>query len=265
MRKAAGGAVGAARGQASGARSRAVRAASGPLAQADRARRAAGVGPNFPITALRRPDGGPGPEPPDRPHAGRAAQGARLRAPQREPQDGPERDRVEARLTSKLGRRPAQQETTRPRPRRGDELELTIDRLAHGGAGVARTDGLRRVRARRRAGRPRPRAHRRSPSAPSPRRSSSSCSSRARTGSSREAPHPGAPWQVLPYERQLEEKEAQVARRARAHRRLREPAGRADRARRRAAAATATSSSTRSARTRTASWCSASTARAAGT
>ena len=51
VRKAAGGAVGAARGQASGARSRAVRAASGPLAQADRARRAAGVGPNFPITA----------------------------------------------------------------------------------------------------------------------------------------------------------------------------------------------------------------------
>jgi hypothetical protein len=51
VRKAAGGAVGAARGQASGARGKAVRAASGPLAQADRARRAAGVGPNFPITA----------------------------------------------------------------------------------------------------------------------------------------------------------------------------------------------------------------------
>jgi len=51
VRKAAGGAVGAARGQASGARSRAVRAASGPLAQADRVRRTAGVGPNFPITA----------------------------------------------------------------------------------------------------------------------------------------------------------------------------------------------------------------------
>jgi len=50
-RKEAGGAVGAARGQASGARGRAVRVASGPLAQADRARRAAGVGPNFPITA----------------------------------------------------------------------------------------------------------------------------------------------------------------------------------------------------------------------
>jgi len=51
VRKAAGGAVGAARGQATGARSRAVRVAAGPLAQADRARRAAGVGPNFPILA----------------------------------------------------------------------------------------------------------------------------------------------------------------------------------------------------------------------
>ena len=51
VRKAAGGAVGVARGQASGARSRAVRAAAGPLAQADRARRTAGVGPNFPILA----------------------------------------------------------------------------------------------------------------------------------------------------------------------------------------------------------------------
>jgi hypothetical protein len=51
VRKAAGGVVGAARGQASGARSRAVRAAAGPLAQADRARRTAGVGPNFPILA----------------------------------------------------------------------------------------------------------------------------------------------------------------------------------------------------------------------
>jgi polyhydroxyalkanoate synthesis regulator phasin len=36
--------------QASGARKRAVRAASPALATADRARRAAGVGPNFPIT-----------------------------------------------------------------------------------------------------------------------------------------------------------------------------------------------------------------------
>ena len=51
VRRRAGGAVGGARKQASGTRSRAVRAASPALAQADRARRAAGVGPNFPITA----------------------------------------------------------------------------------------------------------------------------------------------------------------------------------------------------------------------
>jgi polyhydroxyalkanoate synthesis regulator phasin len=49
-RKAAGGAAGRARKQASGARSRAVRGASPALAQVDRVRRGAGVGPNFPIT-----------------------------------------------------------------------------------------------------------------------------------------------------------------------------------------------------------------------
>ena len=32
-------------------------------------------------------------------------------------------------------------EATRIRPRNGDELELTVDRLAYGGAGVARLDG----------------------------------------------------------------------------------------------------------------------------
>ena len=51
VRRRAGGAVGGARKQASGARSRAVRAGSPVLEQADRARRAVGVGPNFPITA----------------------------------------------------------------------------------------------------------------------------------------------------------------------------------------------------------------------
>ena len=30
----------------------------------------------------------------------------------------------------------------RPRPRRGDELEVTIDSLAHGGAGVGRAEGF---------------------------------------------------------------------------------------------------------------------------
>jgi hypothetical protein len=50
-RKAAGGAAGKARKEASGARGRAVRTASPALAQVDRVRRTAGVGPNFPITA----------------------------------------------------------------------------------------------------------------------------------------------------------------------------------------------------------------------
>jgi polyhydroxyalkanoate synthesis regulator phasin len=50
-RKAASGAAGRARKEASGARGRAVRSASPALAQVDRVRRGAGVGPNFPITA----------------------------------------------------------------------------------------------------------------------------------------------------------------------------------------------------------------------
>jgi 23S rRNA (uracil1939-C5)-methyltransferase len=102
------------------------------------------------------------------------------------------------------------QATTRPRPRRGDELELTIDRLAYGGAGVARTETGYVVFVRG--------------AVPGDR-------VRARIGKSKRswaeaelvelldpspdrvepvAPHPGAPWQVLPYERQLEEKQFQV-------------------------------------------------------
>src|SRR5947209_3035687 len=95
------------------------------------------------------------------------------------------------------------------RPARGDELELTIDSLAFGGAGVARLDGYvvfvqnaipgDRVRAvvsksKRAYAEARaieilqPSADRIEPA----------------------ASHPGAPWQVLPYERQLEIKQAQV-------------------------------------------------------
>src|SRR3954469_5302302 len=98
---------------------------------------------------------------------------------------------------------------TRIRPKRGDELELSVDSLAHGGAGVARLDGYvvfvqgavpgDRVRAvvgksKRDYAEARaveliePSAERIEP----------------------RAAHPGAPWQVLPYERQLAEKEAQV-------------------------------------------------------
>jgi 23S rRNA (uracil1939-C5)-methyltransferase len=91
----------------------------------------------------------------------------------------------------------------------GAELELRIDSLAYGGAGVARHDGYvlfvqggmpgDRVRARV-TKRKRAYAEARmvelldaSPERIEPR-----------------APHPGAPWQVLPYERQLAEKESQV-------------------------------------------------------
>jgi 23S rRNA (uracil1939-C5)-methyltransferase len=95
------------------------------------------------------------------------------------------------------------------RPRKGDELELRIDRLAHGGAGVARSEGyvvfvrgavpgdLVRARITR------------------SKRSFGEADTVELVEASPErveprAPHPGAPWQVLPYQRQLEEKEEQV-------------------------------------------------------
>ncbi len=97
----------------------------------------------------------------------------------------------------------------RARPRPGDELELTIDRLAHGGAGVARSEGYvvfvrgavpgDRVRARiTKSKRSFGEADVVELLQPSPERVEPL------------APHPGAPWQVLPYERQLREKEDQV-------------------------------------------------------
>src|ERR671931_252606 len=98
---------------------------------------------------------------------------------------------------------------TRTRPDRGQELELTVDALAFGVAGVARLDGYvvfvrdaipgDRVRA---VVTKRKKAY-----------------AEARTvalleaGPDRVAPladHPGAPWQVLPYERQLQVKADQV-------------------------------------------------------
>src|SRR5215212_1379190 len=103
-------------------------------------------------------------------------------------------------------------ETTAPksvRPRNGDELELRVDSLAHGGAGVARLDGYvvfvqgavpgDRVRARvHKSKRGYAEARAVDLLEPSPERIDP------------RAPHPGAPWQVLPYERQLAEKEQQV-------------------------------------------------------
>ncbi|MGI8579222.1 MAG: 23S rRNA (uracil(1939)-C(5))-methyltransferase RlmD [Solirubrobacteraceae bacterium] len=99
--------------------------------------------------------------------------------------------------------------TSASRPAKGAELELTVDSLAFGGNGVARLDGFvvfvqgavpgDRVRARV--------------------SKSKRAYAEARTeeileaGPDRVAPlanHPGAPWQVLPYERQLEVKQEQV-------------------------------------------------------
>jgi 23S rRNA (uracil1939-C5)-methyltransferase len=104
----------------------------------------------------------------------------------------------------------AHPETARQaRPRQGDELELTVESLAHGGAGVARHEGFvvfvrgavpgDRVRARvSKSKRSFAEADVAELLEPSPERVEPA------------APHPGAPWQVLPYECQLREKEAQV-------------------------------------------------------
>ena len=95
------------------------------------------------------------------------------------------------------------------RPSRGDELELTIDSLAHGGNGVARRDGYvvfvaggvpgDRVRAVvGKAKRAYAEARAVEILEPSPDRIAPL------------AHHPGAPWQVIPYERQLEIKAEQI-------------------------------------------------------
>ncbi|MHB8531648.1 MAG: 23S rRNA (uracil(1939)-C(5))-methyltransferase RlmD [Solirubrobacteraceae bacterium] len=98
-----------------------------------------------------------------------------------------------------------------PKPQRGDELELEIDSLAFGGEGVARLgesgyvvfvagaipgDRVRAVVHKRK----RSYAHARTLEvlAPGPERIAPT------------AAHPGVPWQVIPYERQLEIKHAQV-------------------------------------------------------
>jgi 23S rRNA (uracil1939-C5)-methyltransferase len=97
-----------------------------------------------------------------------------------------------------------------PRPERGQELELHIDSLAFGGAGVARHEGgwvvfvrdalpgdtVRAVVTKRK--RHYGEARLVEVVTPSPDRVPA------------KADHPGAPWQVLPYERQLEIKAEQV-------------------------------------------------------
>jgi 23S rRNA (uracil1939-C5)-methyltransferase len=100
--------------------------------------------------------------------------------------------------------------STKPvRPHRGDELELTIDSLAFGGAGVARLDGyvvfvagaIPGDRVRAVVGK-------------SKRAYAEARAVEVLTPSSDRldpvAGHPGAPWQILPYELQLQAKQSQV-------------------------------------------------------
>src|SRR3712207_846035 len=95
------------------------------------------------------------------------------------------------------------------KPQRGDELDLRVDALAFGGNGVARLDGyvvfvngaipgdrVRAVVTKRK--RDYGEARTIEVLEPSPDRIAPA------------ADHPGAPWQVLPYDRQLEVKHAQV-------------------------------------------------------
>src|SRR5437763_9437327 len=100
-------------------------------------------------------------------------------------------------------------ESAAPRPARGTELELDIESLAHGGAGVARADGYvvfvqgglpgDRVRAIvRKSKRAYAEAQALEVLEPSDDRIESAVE------------HPGAPWQALAYGRQLEVKQAQV-------------------------------------------------------
>src|SRR3954463_1889990 len=95
------------------------------------------------------------------------------------------------------------------RPKPGTDVELAVDDFAFGGAGVARIEGYvvfvrgavpgDRVLARvTRSKRDYAEAVLVEVLDPSPERTADV------------APHPGAPWGVLPYERQLEEKERQV-------------------------------------------------------
>src|SRR3954454_12057930 len=96
------------------------------------------------------------------------------------------------------------------KPQRGDELDLRVDALAFGGRGVARLEGYvvfvtgavpgDRVRA---VVTKRKRAYAEALAVEIVEASPDRIAPRAA--------HPGAPWQVLPYQRQLEAKHEQVA------------------------------------------------------
>ena len=105
-------------------------------------------------------------------------------------------------------------ETRAPKPARGDLLELEVESLAHGGNGVARANGYvvfvagglpgDRVRAAIRRSR---RDYAEADTIEVLRPAADRIEPRCEHGG---APCPGAPWQTLAYERQLEEKQRQL-------------------------------------------------------
>ena len=101
------------------------------------------------------------------------------------------------------------QAKTSLRPAVGDELELVVESLAHGGRGVARSGGyVLFVQGAIPGDRVRARVFKRKRSYGEAR--VSELLEPAPDRIEPRAAHPGAPWQVLPYERQLEEKQSQV-------------------------------------------------------
>ena len=101
------------------------------------------------------------------------------------------------------------QAQTPTRPSVGDELELVIESLAHGGRGVARSGGyVLFVQGAIPGDRVRARVSKRKRSYGEAR--VSELLEPAPDRIEPRAEHPGAPWQVMPYERQLEEKQNQV-------------------------------------------------------
>ena len=238
------------------ARKEAVKPADPVLAQADKARRAAGLGPSFPITGYddltvaqvsrRLADLSPA-------ELRKVRDYERRHANRKTVLDG---GRGEARSGLGRGRDLGPCPTHRQqrvRPRKGDDVEVTIDSLAHGGAGVGRAEPASSSSSAARC-----RATGCGPEIDKAKRSFAE----ARLAEVLEpspdrieprAAHPGAPWQVLPYERQLAEKQRPGGRRA-------HTASAASRTRRSrtscppsSSGATATRSSTPSARRTTAS------------
>src|SRR5213078_1952634 len=98
---------------------------------------------------------------------------------------------------------------TTARPARGAELELNVESLAYGGAGVARTDGyVVFVQGGLPGDRVKAVVHKSKRAYAEARAVEVLEPSDDRVEPTVE--HPGAPWQALAYERQLEVKQAQV-------------------------------------------------------